>query len=214
MKPHSHRRQIVLFLAAVILPCLVLLAAGLRMVGQQRELAEARVLQERNRVARQLGQDLLVRLNEVWAVASAAIDSSSTAGTRSQARELVFAAEIEDGRLVFPWEGHGSQVDLATMPLLGAGERQELRAGNLEAATSSYQGALEAATSPGQTGMARLYLARVLVKRGLPEEALPHYRALLLLPTGVTDELGFPILLCRRAPPRIWASALRKWSGG
>jgi len=49
MRPHSHRRQVVLFLAAVTLPCLVLLAAGIRMVGQERELAEARLFQERNR---------------------------------------------------------------------------------------------------------------------------------------------------------------------
>ena len=77
MKRHSHRRQIVLFLAAVILPCLVLLVAGIRMVGQQRELAEARLLQERSRVARQLGEDVLTHLNEVWALAQPATDSAS-----------------------------------------------------------------------------------------------------------------------------------------
>jgi hypothetical protein len=43
MKRQSHRRQVVLFLAAIILPCVVLAAVGIRMVGQQRELAEARI---------------------------------------------------------------------------------------------------------------------------------------------------------------------------
>jgi len=193
MKRHSHRRQILLFLAAVILPCLVLVAAGVRMMGQQRELAEARVHQERNRVARQLGQDLLVHLTQEWGHAQAAVLSPASLSEQSQASEVAFAAEIRDGRLVFPWEVHGLQVDPGEMPLLRAGERQELGAGKLEAATITYQRALDGATGQEQASMARLFLARVLVKRGRSEDALAHYRALLTLPTAVTDELGVPL---------------------
>jgi signal transduction histidine kinase len=171
---------------------MVLLATGIRMVGQQRELAEARVLQERNRVARQLGEDLLVHLGAVWAAAQGAVDSSSSPEPRSPNRELVFAAEVRDGRLVLPWEDRDAQVGPGEMPLLGQGERQE-GGGNLEAATVTYQRALDGATSQEHAGMARLFLARVLVKRGRSEDARVHYRALLTFPTGVTDEVGVPL---------------------
>jgi signal transduction histidine kinase len=126
-------------------------------------------------------------------VSVAARDSSSAAVPRSPTDELVFTAEVMEGRLVLPWQGKGPGIEPGTMPLLRTGERQELGAGDLEAATRSYERAVAGATSPQQAGLARLFLARVLVKRDRVEEALPHYRALLLLSTGVTDELGVPL---------------------
>lgn len=47
MAQHGHRRQVLLFLVAIILPCAVLVALGLRMVGQERELREKRLADER-----------------------------------------------------------------------------------------------------------------------------------------------------------------------
>ena len=58
MASHSHRRQVLLFLAAILLPCVALVALGLRLVVQERELASSRLEDERRRVTRQLQQDL------------------------------------------------------------------------------------------------------------------------------------------------------------
>ena len=61
MDPLSHRRQVLLFFVAVMLPSIVLVALSLRMIGQENELAENRRVEERQRVSSDLGQQLLVR---------------------------------------------------------------------------------------------------------------------------------------------------------
>ncbi len=40
MSSPGYRRQVLLFLAAIILPCTLLVVLSVRMIGQQRELAE------------------------------------------------------------------------------------------------------------------------------------------------------------------------------
>ena len=56
MASYTHRRQVPLFLLAIILPCAVLVALGLRMIGQERELAEKRLEDERGRLSGQIRQ--------------------------------------------------------------------------------------------------------------------------------------------------------------
>ncbi len=58
MATYTHWRQVPLFLLAIILPCAVLVALGLRMIGQERELAEKRLSDERSRVTGHLRQEL------------------------------------------------------------------------------------------------------------------------------------------------------------
>jgi hypothetical protein len=62
MASQSHRRQVVLFIVAVLLPCVALVALGLRLLVQERELGAARFEDERRRVTRQLQQDLSSQL--------------------------------------------------------------------------------------------------------------------------------------------------------
>ena len=54
MSQRGHRRQILLFLVAVIVPSVVLVALSLRMIGQERELTEKRLLDEHHRHLRRL----------------------------------------------------------------------------------------------------------------------------------------------------------------
>ena len=49
MPPRSHRRQVLLFLAAILVPCLVLVALAARMIRQERELAQKRLVEDRLR---------------------------------------------------------------------------------------------------------------------------------------------------------------------
>src|SRR5512139_671737 len=61
----GHRKQILLFLAAVIVPCLALVIFGLQVIRQERELFEKRAAEERVRRGQEIGQHLLVRLEKV-----------------------------------------------------------------------------------------------------------------------------------------------------
>ena len=47
MSSPGYRRQALLFLIAIILPCSGLIALGVRLIGQQEELAEKRLADER-----------------------------------------------------------------------------------------------------------------------------------------------------------------------
>ena len=61
----GHRKQILLFLIAVILPSLVLVVFTLHMISQEKELAQKRAVDERRRLAGEIGQHLLVRLEKI-----------------------------------------------------------------------------------------------------------------------------------------------------
>ena len=65
MKGRSYRKQILLFLIAVLLPSIVLVFLTIRMIGQERELAQKRVADDKIRMARDIGQHLLVKLENI-----------------------------------------------------------------------------------------------------------------------------------------------------
>jgi putative exporter of polyketide antibiotics len=67
MKPgyRGHGRLVLLFLVAVILPSLVLVLFTLRMIGQERELAEKRLQDDRTRLVSELGRFLHLRLENI-----------------------------------------------------------------------------------------------------------------------------------------------------
>ena len=65
MVSHSHKRGMLFFLVAVLLPCSVLVAIGLRMISQERELAEKRLADERRRVLSDIHQQLLAHLEQI-----------------------------------------------------------------------------------------------------------------------------------------------------
>ncbi|MFQ5929815.1 MAG: hypothetical protein ACE5MK_08945 [Acidobacteriota bacterium] len=75
MRPRTHRKQVLLFLIAVVLPSLALVALTLRMIGQERELAEKRRAEERRRLASEIGQQLLVRLEKIKLQEVSALES-------------------------------------------------------------------------------------------------------------------------------------------
>ncbi len=60
-----HRRQVFLFLVAVLFPSTVLAALGLRMIGQERELAEQRVADDRRRAVTDIRGVLLDELERI-----------------------------------------------------------------------------------------------------------------------------------------------------
>jgi len=60
-----YRKQILLFFLVFVLPCVVLVFLTLRMIGQDRELAEKRALDERRRITSEMSQYLYTRLETI-----------------------------------------------------------------------------------------------------------------------------------------------------
>jgi len=60
MKNSRHFKQIILFLLTILLPSLGLIFLTVRMVRQEKELAERRGSEARHLVARQIGDELLI----------------------------------------------------------------------------------------------------------------------------------------------------------
>jgi len=65
MRTRNHHKQVLLFLIAVVLPSTVLTVLTWHMIGQQKELNEKRLADERRRMATEIGQKLLVRLEDI-----------------------------------------------------------------------------------------------------------------------------------------------------
>lgn len=95
-----------LFLLAVVLPCAVLIVLTWRVIAQQTELSEKRQADERRRVAGEMGQKLLVRLEEIklHEVSAAAGRTKSLNTLTYTSPEILLLALTDSKRLWLPWE--------------------------------------------------------------------------------------------------------------
>ena len=204
MAPQSHRRQVFLFLAAVLLPCLALVALGLRLVVQERELGLARFEDERRRVTGQLQQDLSSQLERIalrQATAVVAQPELLQAWTYDDSA-VALVARFSEGQLLLPWEQNERRNEART--LLGRGEfgervrqgeRAEFASENPARAINPYRQALEVARHSLQAVHARHLLARTLSKAGRQAEAETEYLQLVTASPDLVDENGIPICL-------------------
>jgi len=204
MGAFGHRKQIVLFLAAVIVPSSVLVLFTLRMMRQERELSTRRIAEERQRRAVEIGQHLLLRLEKIKLDEKPTADVPGRIPGRSGDKnpELVFTGLIRDGRLVPPWEFDPARLESAERlsrpdfsSRIRQGERAEFEHKEPLQAAQLYGRAMAEAREAVQRAFARLLLARSLAKSGRAAEAVSHYRILLAQPARVRDESGIPICL-------------------
>jgi signal transduction histidine kinase len=204
MKGRSHRKQILLFLIAVLLPSIVLVFLTIRMIGQERELAQKRVADDKIRMARDIGQHLLVRLENIkLQERSAAFEEDLLSAKISYVNpEVVLVGIVEERQLLLPWER--SQEMARTEKLLNdpdfirkirSAEREEFAQKNFARAARLYNQAMNGANQSVQKEYARLLLARAFWKSGNKSEALTHYQKLLSLPYNLSDEYGIPLSL-------------------
>ena len=182
------RRQGFLFLLAIVVPCLLLVGLSVRMLVQERELADKRVADERRRLAGQVRQYLLTRLDRVKleAISKRVTTSGAPHQPGEQGTVLVLIAPIEHGRILLPWDRFvGAQESRSALdvPLFAEAIRQGERSEHLErrfdTAAGAYRRALTIATVPAQRAFAQLALARALAKAGRAQEAAGLSRALL-----------------------------------
>ena len=204
MKGRSHRKQILLFLIAVLLPSVVLVFLTIRMIGQERELAQKRVADDKIRMARDIGQHLLVKLENIKLQERSAVSDEDLLPAKISYvnPEVVLVGLVEGRQLLLPWER--SQELESTTKLLNdpefirkirSAEREEFAQKNFARATSLYNQAMNEADQSVQKEYARLLLARTFWKSGNKSEALIHYQKLLSLPYNLSDEYGIPFSL-------------------
>jgi signal transduction histidine kinase len=193
MPPSRHRVQLVLFLAAVFVPCAVLVALSLRIVNQDRELRGKRQADEQQQVGNRAARDLRSLLD---AIQSDEIRADLPPGGHYRHPETVFVAWAENDRLVLPWE---PERDLAArsardLPPPPCGQ-PEVRSPNLPQTEECYQTAIGSARNPLQAANARWLWAQTLQRAGQQQRAAPLFQELLDTSPEVTDGDGIPLKL-------------------
>ena len=209
MLSSGHPRRVILFLAAIIIPSVTLIALSLRMIAQERELVVQRLADDRRRQANEIRQELLVRLERIkrQAVSALATRANTPQAAYDENPALALVCWVEENRLVLPWEENGAAQEFRR--LVGAdefarqisqGEREEYERGQFGKAAELYRGALDSARHPLQGVYARLLLARALAKAGRRSEADAHYSRIVVVPAEWIDEQGIPLSLYAAAP--------------
>ena len=199
----KHRKQIFLFLAAVLIPSLTLVLFTRQLVRQEKELSEKRIADDRVRRAREIGQEILLRLERIKLEEAQQEEALLTRPDeyRPGRPEMVMLGLVEEGRLSLPWERSpaitanpgGAIRNPRIAEAIRAGERAEFQRRDLDLAASIFRLGLD--RGGGEREYVRLLLARVLAKSGKTAEAFEHYEKLLALPARQKDEDGIPLFL-------------------
>jgi len=208
----KYQKQILLFSLIFVLPCVVLVGLSLRMIGQERELAQKRVLDERRRIAAEISQHLFNRLE---AIKSREVRTPFGL-EMAKNPDVVLLGSVENNTLKFPWElepGENSEIESLALrnyvQRIQSAENEEIAHKNYARASQLYKQIIVTSETDTQKGYAQLLLARVLMKFGQVEEALTQYTAILALPSKISDELGIPIFLYAAGRLTDTKSALR-----
>ena len=204
MASQLHRRQVLLFLAAILLPCAALVGLGLRLVVQERELGAVRRGDERRRITRQLRQELVSHLERtaLRQVTAQAVNPGLLQASKYDDSTVALVARGSGATIALPWEHDERTADarrLLRQGVFAERVRQAERAEFVEAqparAADLYRAAGRAATHPVQVGTAQLSFARALAKSGRQSDALAEYRKAIASSPDVVDEHGVPLPL-------------------
>jgi signal transduction histidine kinase len=230
MRVTRHKRQILLFLIAILVPAGVLIGLAGRIMYQDRELAAKRAVDQRGVAVDQLRRELSSRLEAIkLQEINRLIRPPNSNGARgSQNPAVVFTARLVNDHLAFPWEAAALAATQPDEPISKeftqhrqAGEAAEFIKKDYAAAAVSYRLALGSARYPREGSEARLLLARTLSKTGNTEEAYRQYRILLNDSIEARDEQGVGFrfyaaerLLAAKREPDAVLTVLRKEANG
>ena len=191
----ARQRQLLqrsLFLAAIIAPSVVLVTLGLRLIAQDRELAEKRAQDGRQLALAATAQRLTTRLDQLKLQALA-----GGAAVNPGSHPIALVASVEGDRLILPWDGASASAafrrEIAAEPFAAAfsqAEADEFRLRNPVTAYRTYGTALAVARSPEQRAAALLGRLRTA-----PSRAEVHEATSFLLRSQVADEEGVPVSL-------------------
>jgi signal transduction histidine kinase len=202
MRARSHHKQVLLFLIAVVLPSSVLIVLTWHMIGQQQELSEKRLADERRRAAAEIGQKLLVRLEEIKLreLSDTASGAKSPDTIEYTCDEVILRGLADGKRLSLPWEANPTNHRLSPgktpfFEKIRRAEEEEFARKRFDQANTLYLECLKEAQQPAQQAYARLLRARVLAKSGQADESLAECRKILVVSSTIADEHGIPFCL-------------------
>lgn len=204
MRTRGRYKLVLLFLIAVVLPSSVLIVLTWHMIGQEKELYQKRRADERRRMARELGQKLFVRLEEIkLREVSADVRGIKSWNTlQYSSREVILVGLADGERLLLPWEAHQANDRLSPISSntsfiekIRRAEDEEFIRGQLSRADTLYLECIEEAQRPDERAYARLLRARILAKLDKSDESLAEYRKILAANSEITDEHGVPLCL-------------------
>lgn len=168
----------------MVLPAVVLVGLGVRIIVQQEELSEKYVADQQRLRISEFERALAAQLDRVRA------DPQDPA--------VALVATIADDRLILPWDTPSRSdptADGAFNARIARAEREEFATGRLDVSLSELDAALAIATSDRQRAHARLLRARVYAKARRVRDADGDYRVLLTVPLSIADEDGMPFAL-------------------
>jgi len=190
MRVTRHKRQIFLFVIAILVPAAVLVGLAGRMIYQDRELAAKREADQQRTAVDQLRRELVAHLETVRLQEINRLIRSVSREPESDNPAVILTARLDGDRLVFPWETSGSAESPAFARHRRDGEALEFGKKDAVGAAAAYRLALAAAARPSEIAEARLLLARALSKAGQPDDASRVYQTLLNAPPEARDEQG------------------------
>ena len=231
MASQLHRRQVLLFLAAILLPCAALVGLGLRLIVQERELGAVRLGDERRRITRQLRQELASHLERIALrqVTALAVQPRLLPARTYDDPTVALVARVSGGTIILPWEHDQRPAEVQRLLRQGAFAERVRQAEQAEfanvqpaRAVDLYREAGKTARHPAQVGSAQLSLARALARAGRHSEALAAFRTAVMASPEIVDEHGVPIALYAAdqllkrgvADVPVWESLQRACSGG
>jgi hypothetical protein len=149
MSVTRHKRQILLFLVAILVPAGVLIGLAGRIMSQDRELAAKRAADQRQAAVDQLGRELTSRLEAIkLQEINRLMRSSDPKSTRGSANPaVIFTARVENDQAVLPWEAAQPDPPISRefAQHREAGEAAEFIKKDYAGAAAAYRLALAAA---------------------------------------------------------------------
>ena len=193
MRASGHKRQVLLFFLAILLPAAILIGLMVRIVIQERELASKRAADERYQATEQLRRELTSRLETIRLQQINRLIRGLRWTGPPEDPAVVFVAKPKDDRLLLPWDPAALPQPPASPEftrLRESGEHLELIAKDYPGAVAAYRQALSSARTPVESAEARLLLARTLAKAGSSDEAFRQFLVLLKQDGEARDEQG------------------------
>jgi signal transduction histidine kinase len=189
-------RRIALLLSAILIPTAAVVLLVLRLVRQDRELAERRSSAQRTEALDQLRRELTARL-QALRLGEVNRLIGETGRRVPPDSPIVFVASLRQDALVLPWDRGeiAPRASAAFARKLADGEAQEFAHRDARAAAAAYRGAMAAARSPQEACAARLALGRSYRQAGLGAEAERTDLAALQECADAPDEDGIPVSL-------------------
>jgi signal transduction histidine kinase len=176
-------KHLLLLLVSMVVPAIVLVVLGVRLMLQQDQLSE-----------KYRADQVRLQITEFERVLTARLDRAMRDPSDPA---IALTATMVDGRLILPWdvpvpgEGESAAFDGA----MTLAEREEFRDGRVDVGLLKLETVAALARSDRQRAYVRLVRARMLAKAHRRPEADREYRALLAVPAAVVDQDGMPFAL-------------------